>query len=91
MPTPLLSFCPCFAPYQVNKHFHIYAGWFAYVAGLVQCYRGLELVASSDNLIFSAVDISFKVRTANFPPPVDGDLVSFADGTCCNYVLSGKG
>lgn len=52
------------ATHQVNKHIHIYAGWFAYVAGLVQCYRGLELVAGSENLIFSAADISFTVREA---------------------------
>ncbi|CAM9782649.1 unnamed protein product, partial [Ectocarpus sp. 12 AP-2014] len=45
--------------HRVNKHFHISAGWFAYAAGLVQCYRGLELVSGSDKLIFSAVDINF--------------------------------
>lgn len=47
---------------QVNKHFHIYAGWFAYFAGLVQCYRGLELVSGTDKLVFSAVEINFTVR-----------------------------
>lgn len=41
---------------QLNKFFHIYAGYFAYLAGVVQCYRGLELVASNDKLIFSAGD-----------------------------------
>lgn len=46
---------------QVNKHFHIFAGWFAYFAGLVQCYRGLELVSGTDKLVFSAVEINFTV------------------------------
>lgn len=41
---------------QLNKHFHIWAGRFAYLAGVIQCYRGLELVATSDDLIFSAGD-----------------------------------
>eukprot|EP00903_Cladosiphon_okamuranus_P012613 g11801.t1 len=45
--------------HRVNKHFHIYAGWFAYLAGLVQCYRGLELVSGTDKLVFSAVEINF--------------------------------
>ncbi|CBN76583.1 delta-9 desaturase [Ectocarpus siliculosus] len=49
--------------HRVNKHFHISAGWFAYAAGLVQCYRGLELVSGSDKLIFSAVDINFTFFT----------------------------
>ncbi|CAB1101232.1 unnamed protein product [Ectocarpus sp. CCAP 1310/34] len=42
--------------HRFNKHFHIWAGRFAYAAGLVQCYRGLELVSSDDELIFSAGD-----------------------------------
>ncbi|CAN0025142.1 unnamed protein product, partial [Ectocarpus sp. 6 AP-2014] len=42
--------------HRCNKFFHIYAGRFAYLAGVVQCYRGLELVASDDQLIFSAGD-----------------------------------
>ncbi|CAN0184392.1 unnamed protein product, partial [Scytosiphon promiscuus] len=42
--------------HRFNKFFHIYAGRFAYLAGVVQCYRGLELVASDDKLIFSAGD-----------------------------------
>lgn len=41
---------------QLNKHFHIWAGRFAYAAGVIQCYRGLELVSSSDELLFSAGD-----------------------------------
>lgn len=41
---------------QFNKFFHIYSGRFAYLAGVVQCYRGLELVSSDDKLIFSAGD-----------------------------------
>lgn len=41
---------------QFNKHFHIWAGRFAYLAGVVQCYRGLELVSSDENLVFSAGD-----------------------------------
>ncbi|CAM9379499.1 unnamed protein product [Ectocarpus sp. 13 AM-2016] len=42
--------------HRFNKHFHIWAGRFAYAAGLVQCYRGLELVSSDDELLFSAGD-----------------------------------
>ncbi|CAM9873857.1 unnamed protein product [Ectocarpus sp. 6 AP-2014] len=42
--------------HRFNKFFHIYAGRFAYLAGVIQCYRGLELVASDDKLIFSAGD-----------------------------------
>ncbi|CAM9298493.1 unnamed protein product [Ectocarpus sp. 4 AP-2014] len=42
--------------HRFNKFFHIYAGRFAYLAGVVQCYRGLELVASDDKLVFSAGD-----------------------------------
>eukprot|EP00904_Undaria_pinnatifida_P011388 jgi/Undpi1/737/HiC_scaffold_10.g04201.m1 len=59
--------------HRVNKHFHIYAGWFAYIAGLVQCYRGLELVSGADKLVFSAVYINFTmgnfeiVRSTLFP------------------------
>ena len=41
---------------QCNKHCHIWAGRFAYLAGVVQCYRGLELVSSSKELVFSAGD-----------------------------------
>lgn len=41
---------------QCNKYFHIWAGRFAYLAGVVQCYRGLELVSGDDNLLFSAGD-----------------------------------
>lgn len=51
----------------MNKHFHIYAGWFAYFAGLVQCYRGLELVSGTDKLVFSAVEINFTVRACLSP------------------------
>lgn len=47
---------------QVNKHMHIYAGWIAYVAGVVQCYRGLELVSGAEELLFSAAEIDFAVR-----------------------------
>ena len=46
---------PQFNP-QFNKHFHIWAGRFAYLAGVVQCYYGLELVAGSDNLVISVGD-----------------------------------
>ncbi|CAM9317590.1 unnamed protein product, partial [Sphacelaria rigidula] len=49
---------------QVNKYVHIYLGWFAYGAGLIQCYRGIELVSGADKLMFSAVDIDFTF--ANF-------------------------
>lgn len=41
---------------------HIYLGWFAYGAGLIQCYRGIELVSGADKLMFSAVDIDFTVK-----------------------------
>lgn len=47
--------------WQLNKHFHIYAGWFAYLSGLVQCYRGLELVSGAEKLILPAGDINFTV------------------------------
>ncbi|CAM9831972.1 unnamed protein product [Ectocarpus sp. 4 AP-2014] len=42
--------------HRFNKFFHIWAGRLAYAAGVVQCYRGLELVSSDDELIFSAGD-----------------------------------
>lgn len=48
--------CPVQTQQQFNKHFHIWAGRFAYAAGVIQCYRGLELVSSDDELIFSAGD-----------------------------------
>ena len=54
----------------MNKYIHIYAGWFAYMAGLVQCYRGLELVAGAEKLVFSAVDINFTVSYSCVRPPV---------------------
>ncbi|CAM9611990.1 unnamed protein product, partial [Ascophyllum nodosum] len=43
-------------PLGITAYFHIWAGRFAYVAGVVQCYRGLELVSADDNLVFSAGD-----------------------------------
>ena len=46
---------------KVNKFFHIYAGWFAYAAGLAQCYRGLELVSGTDQVVFEEYDIGFTV------------------------------
>lgn len=49
---------------QCNKYFHIWAGRFAYLAGVVQCYRGLELVSADDNLVFSAGDgLDLEVRS----------------------------
>ena len=45
----------------MNKHLHIWAGRFAYLAGVVQCYRGVELVSSGDSLLFSTLDIDIKV------------------------------
>ena len=54
---------------QANKHFHIYAGWFAYVAGFVQCYRGLMKMAGSERLVFSAADLHFSVSYSRIPPP----------------------
>lgn len=54
--------------WQANKHFHIYSGWFAYIAGLAQCYRGLTLVAGSDKLIFSAAEMNFSVSLLRIRP-----------------------
>lgn len=48
--------------YKINKSLHIWFGQFAYLAGAVQCYRGVELVSSSDSLIFSTFDIDYEVR-----------------------------
>eukprot|EP00904_Undaria_pinnatifida_P011027 jgi/Undpi1/7054/HiC_scaffold_21.g09528.m1 len=42
--------------HRCNKYFHIWAGRWAYLAGVVQCYRGLELVSGRDELIVSAFD-----------------------------------
>ncbi|CAB1104357.1 unnamed protein product [Ectocarpus sp. CCAP 1310/34] len=38
--------------HKFNKFFHIYAGRFAYLTGVIQGYRGLELVASDDKPVF---------------------------------------
>ncbi|CAM9558139.1 unnamed protein product [Pylaiella littoralis] len=51
--------------HRFNKHFHIWAGRFAYLAGVVQCYRGLELVSGDDTLILSAGD-GLDLELANF-------------------------
>lgn len=54
---------------QFNKHFHIWAGRFAYLAGVVQCYRGLELVSQDDSLVFSAgdgLDLEVGTRSAGY-------------------------
>lgn len=52
---------------QFNKFFHIYSGRFAYVAGVVQCYRGLELVSSDDKLVFSPGDgLDLQVHTSKY-------------------------
>lgn len=40
------------------------------MAGLVQCYRGLELVAGAEKLVFSAVDIDFTVSYSCIHPLV---------------------
>lgn len=53
-------------PLQLNKYLHIYAGWVSYAAGAVQCYRGLELVAGNDQLVFSAAETEFTVCGAIF-------------------------
>lgn len=58
--------------WQANKHFHIYSGWFAYLAGLAQCYRGLTRVAGSDKLVFSAADINFSVSYLRTRPSTRG-------------------
>lgn len=47
---------------QRTKYFHIWAGRVAFLAGAVQCYRGVELVSSADTLIFSALDIDIEVK-----------------------------
>ena len=59
---------PLLFAWQANKHFHIYAGWFAYIAGLVQCYRGLMLVADSDRVVLSAADMTFSVSYSPIRP-----------------------
>ena len=46
---------------KVNKFVHIYVGWFSYVAGLTQCYRGLELVSGTDQVVLEGFDIGFTV------------------------------
>lgn len=77
---------------QVNKHFHIWSGRFAYLAGVVQCYRGLELVASDDALLFSPGDgLDLEVRSFTLPSAarllvnVDGAVV----GRRQHFVLGG--
>eukprot|EP00752_Nemacystus_decipiens_P002581 g2416.t2 len=53
--------------HRFNKFFHIYSGRFAYLAGVVQCYRGLELVSSDDKLIFSAGEgLDLKIGSFGF-------------------------
>eukprot|EP00904_Undaria_pinnatifida_P011028 jgi/Undpi1/7055/HiC_scaffold_21.g09529.m1 len=42
--------------HRCNKYFHIWAGRYAYLAGVVQCYRGLALVSGGDELLFSTFD-----------------------------------
>eukprot|EP00904_Undaria_pinnatifida_P011031 jgi/Undpi1/7058/HiC_scaffold_21.g09532.m1 len=42
--------------HRCNKHFHIWAGRFAYLSGVVQCYRGVELVSGGDELLLSTFD-----------------------------------
>ena len=60
---------------QFNKFFHIYSGRFAYLAGVVQCYRGLELVSSDDKLIFSAGEgLDLKVELGALIPQAGGSL-----------------
>ena len=49
---------------QTNKYVHIYSGWFAYVAGLAQCYRGLELVSGTQALVFEGYDVGFTVSSS---------------------------
>lgn len=48
---------------QVNKHVHIWFGHFAFLAGAIQCYRGVELVSATDSLHFSAIEdlVEFEV------------------------------
>lgn len=47
---------------QINKHFHIWSGHAAFIAGAIQCYRGVELVSSQDSLVFSTFEIDYQVR-----------------------------
>lgn len=42
---------------------HIYAGWFAYVAGLFQCNSGLGMMMSSDQLVFAFSDVNLMVSS----------------------------
>ena len=55
--------------WQVNKHVHIYAGWFAYVAGFIQCNRGLGLVMSTDQLVFTISDVNVMVSVVRNETP----------------------
>ena len=54
------------------------------MAGLVQCYRGLELVSGTDKLMFSAIDINFTVRYSIFlllhAPVSAGTCLVFLNG-----------
>ncbi|CAM9611389.1 unnamed protein product, partial [Ascophyllum nodosum] len=48
------------------KHLHIWAGQFAFFAGAIQCYRGVELVSANDSLHFSAIEDMVEFEIGNF-------------------------
>ncbi|CAM9989666.1 unnamed protein product, partial [Ascophyllum nodosum] len=50
----------------VNKHLHIWAGHFAFLAGAVQCYHGVKLVSAKDSLHFSAIEDMVEFEVGNF-------------------------
>ena len=52
----------------MNKFAHIYSGWFAYIAGLAQCYRGLELISGTEQVVFEQFDIGFTVSIQEWFP-----------------------
>ncbi|CAN0197906.1 unnamed protein product, partial [Ascophyllum nodosum] len=51
---------------RVNKHLHIWAGHFAFLAGAVQCYHGVKLVSAKDSLRFSAIEDMVEFEVGNF-------------------------
>lgn len=78
--TPFFSCLPCICQSQINKHFHIWAGHFAFAAGAFQCYRGVALVSASDSLVFQAVEdiVEFEVRkTVCSRAPLGGGVAVF--------------
>ncbi|CAM9823746.1 unnamed protein product, partial [Discosporangium mesarthrocarpum] len=52
--------------HRVNKYVHVWSGRFVILAGIIQCYRGLNLVSPEDNLVFEAIDIGFEFGSFGF-------------------------